>query len=71
MAKSSWAYKQAERARAEAAAEHRAQREIVPPGWTAEAWRCYADDPDGGRAPFRLMPPDTTPCIAEILSREA
>lgn len=31
----------------------------VPAGFTAETWRTYLEDPDGGRAPFRDECPAT------------
>lgn len=64
-------YNRAARIRARFAAEHAAQRQVVPPGWTRDSWRCYLDDPDGGRSPVRLPYPDLTPTAAEAASWEA
>jgi len=48
------------------------RRGTRPPGWTDASWATYVEDSDGGRAVCRsvvMPPPDTTPTIAEILSR--
>ncbi len=64
-----------ERERAERLKRDSEQREwmnMLPAGWTLEAYRLYMEDPDGGRAVCRMKPMESMPpTYIEMLSREA